>query len=157
MIQLKTPPVGEDGAPTWNDEVQSATQWFGQEFLAPFMFETSPRKYLGGFVPKAILKTPVRTYEARAILIHRTNDELRTTAVVTAPGVPREEIGNYPWIPYSFQYNTSLPKVHVRDIVNTIRQHCEKSHAEELQTRKKIRDDMGREEPSPMRAARDFE
>jgi hypothetical protein len=145
MIKLKALPIGEDGAAIWTDEIQSATQAHGPEFLAAFMFETSPGMCIGGFVAKAILKTPVRTYEARATLIERKNDEFRTTVVVTAPGVSQEQAGDYPWLPYRFQYNTSIPKECVRDFVNTIRQACEKSHGEELQARERTKDEIPRD------------
>jgi RNA polymerase-interacting CarD/CdnL/TRCF family regulator len=139
MIQLREPPTGGDGAPTWNEEIQSATHRLGPEFLAPFMFETSPGQCLGGFVAKAKLDTPARTYEARAVLIQRRDDEFRTSVVVTAPGVGENLAADHPWPPYKFQYNTSLPKEHVRDTINTIRGLCASSHAEQLLTRENIR------------------
>ena len=136
MIQLDLLPVGEDGLPEWNDEIYSATQKLGPEFLAPFIAETSPGQGFGGYIAKAIWQTPIRTYEARAVLIGRQNDEFRMTVVVSAPGIPRQQ-GSDPWIPCSLQYDTSVTKAHVRDIVNTIRGLCEKHHAEELIARKK--------------------
>ena len=134
MIRLDRLPVGEDGLPQWNEEIADATREFGAEFLAPFMVEVSPGQCFSGYVSRANWQTPVRTYEARAVLIGRQNDEFRTTVVVSAPGVPRKQ-GSDPWMPYDFQYETSLPKVHVRDIVNTMRGLCEQRHTAELTAR----------------------
>jgi RNA polymerase-interacting CarD/CdnL/TRCF family regulator len=131
MIRLDRLPVGEDGLPQWNVEIADATREFGVEFLAPFMVEVSPGQCFGGYVSRANWQTPVRTYEAKAVLIGRQNDEFRTTVVVSAPGVPRKQ-GSDPWMPYDFQYETSLPKVHVRDIVNTMR---ERAYCSSLMTR----------------------
>jgi hypothetical protein len=135
MIQLTNMPVDVEGIPAWNAEIETATQRFGTEFVAPFMFEISPGTCLGGYAAKATLKTPVRTYEARATLIQRKNNDFRTNVLITAPGVPPTQIGDTPWNPYSRSYNTSLPKNDLPDLVNTIRQLCDQSHAEELHDR----------------------
>lgn len=129
MIQLRALPVGQDGAPVWNDEVEAATKRFGSVFLAPFMVEVSPGMVIGGYVARATFDTQVRSYEAKATLIVRKNDELRTTVVVTAPGT-RDG-----WKPYSHEYKASLPKVHLENMVHTIRGLCEQSHAKELLSR----------------------
>jgi hypothetical protein len=129
MIQLRRLPVGEDGAPVWNDEVEAATQRFESPFLAPFMVEVSPGMVIGGYVARATFETQVRTYEAKASLIVRKNDELRTTVVVSAPGT-RDG-----WKPYIHEYKASLPKIHLENMVHTIRGLCEQSHAKELLSR----------------------
>src|SRR5258705_825041 len=54
MIRLDRLPVGEDGLPQWNDEIDDATREFGAEFLAPFMVEVSPGQCFGGYVARAI-------------------------------------------------------------------------------------------------------
>jgi hypothetical protein len=132
MIQLTARPVGEDGAPVWNDEIDAATKRLGSVFLAPFMVEVSPGVVIGGYVARAGFDTPVRTYEAKATLIVRNNDELRTTVLVTAPGVRDDRSGAAPWMPYSHEYKASLPKIHLDNMVHTIRGLCEQSHAKEL-------------------------
>jgi len=134
MIRLDRLPIGEDGSPQWNDEIDDATREFGAEFLAPFMVEVSPGQCFGGYVARTSFPSPVRTYEARAVLIGRQNDEFRTTVVVSAPGIPRKQDSD-PWMPYDFQYDTSLPKVHVRDMVNTMRGLCEQRHTAEVTVR----------------------
>jgi CarD family transcriptional regulator len=131
MIRLTALPVGEDGAPVWNDEVDAATQRFGSEFLAPFMVEVSPGMVIGGYAARATFCTSVRTYEAKATLIVRKNDELRTTVVVTAPDA-RDKENQLPWRAYSHEYRASLPKIHLENMVHTIRGLCEQSHAKEL-------------------------
>jgi hypothetical protein len=132
MIQLMSLPVGEDGAPIWNDEINAATKRLGPSFLAPFMVEVSPGMAIGGYVARASFDTSVRTYEAKATLIVRNNDELRTSVLVTAPGVRDERNGAAPWKPYGHEYKASLPKIHLDNIVHTIRGLCEQSHAKEL-------------------------
>ncbi len=134
MIQLTALPVGVDRAPVWNDEVDAATQRFEPEFLAPFMVEVSPGMVIGGYVARAFFRTSVRTYEAKATLIVGKNDELRTTVVVTAPHA-RDSESQLPWQAYSHEYKASLPKIHLENMVHTIRGLCEQSHAKELLTR----------------------
>ena len=129
MIQLSIAPVDEDGAPVWNAEIERNTERLGDEFLAPFLVEVSPGMCLGGYVAKAKYHSPVRPYEATAVLLTRANDELRTTVLITAPGCP--DSGDQ-WKPYSHDYSASLPKEHLQNIVHTIRGLCEQSHAQEL-------------------------
>jgi hypothetical protein len=135
MVRLNALPIDEEGAPTWNNEVETAAQRFAPEFVAPFMFEITPGDCIGGFAAKARLQTPVRVYEARATLIQRRNDEFRTTVVVTAPSAPARDGGD-PWSPYTYKRSDSLPKEYVHGLVNSLRQLCEQCHADELRKRK---------------------
>lgn len=128
MIQLRTLPVDEDGAPTWTDEIDSASRKFGREFLTPLMYETSPGQCIGGFVARAVFDTPLRTYEARATLLQRANDEYRATVIVTAPSVSKARNGGRACEPHRSKYVASLPKDNVHDLLNKIRDLCKNAY-----------------------------
>ena len=135
MIELHSPPFDEDGAPCWTAEIENATRRFDSEFLVPVVYETTPGQCLGMLVAQAVYQNPVRTYEGRATLIQRKNDEFRTTIVVTAPSAPDEQVGDYPWDAYNSKYNGSIPKDKIKDIIQVIGQLCEQAHADELRKR----------------------
>jgi hypothetical protein len=94
MIQLRAPPIGDDGAPAWTDEIENITKGLGREFLAPIMYKVSPGQCLGGFVARALHDARVRTYEGRAILLQTKTDDFRSTTIVTAPSVPPDRNGD---------------------------------------------------------------
>ena len=131
MIILESAPIGDDRAPTWTSEIESKTQRFGREFVVPAMYETSPGQCLGVLVAKAVYQTPLRTYEARATLIKRTNDEFRTTIVVTAPPVPEWESGDDEWNACNLKYIESLTEDQAKAMIPMLRRYCEQSHEQE--------------------------
>jgi len=135
MIRLHSPPFGEDGVPAWTTEIENATQRLGSEFLTPVLYEVAPGQCVGAFVAKAVLQTPLRTYEGRATLIERKNGEFRTTILITAPSAPDEQPGGRPWDAYSFTDFGSIAKDTLQDIREIIRQLCEETHFNLLMTR----------------------
>jgi hypothetical protein len=135
MIKLHSPPIGEDGAPAWTDEIESATERFGREFLVPVVYEVAPGQCLGVIVARAVYQTPVRVYEGRATLIKTKDDEFRAIIVVTAPSVPDEQAGGNPWDAYETKYSELISNDLVGDTVQIIHLVCEESHSKELQRR----------------------
>jgi len=117
----------------------------------PFLYEveTGSANYIGGFLAKSIFKTAIRDYEARATIIQREDDKLKTTIFVTAPGKSQVEIGDQPWPPYRYQYTANLPSSDVREIFAILNQLCEKSHNEEFDRRNAAPNEI-RTEGSPV-------
>lgn len=129
MLQLTAFPVDDDGLPTWNSELETLTSRLGSEFLRPFLFETSPGMCIGGFVAKSELRTAVRTYQARATMIQRKNDEFRTTIIVTAPKTIASD--GTAWSACERKSSTSVKAVN--DIVPLLREFCQNCHTKEAQ------------------------
>jgi hypothetical protein len=121
--------------PAWTTEIENATQRFGSEFLIPVLYEVAPGQCPRALVAKAVLQTPLRTYEGRATLIERKNGEFRTTILITAPSAPDEQPGGRPWDAYNFTDFGSIAKDTLQDIREIIRQLCEEAHLNLLMTR----------------------
>jgi len=143
VIQLRMPPIGDDGAPAWTDEIENVTKGLGWEFLAPIMYETSPGQCLGGFVARAFFDSKVRTYEGRGTLLQTKADDFRATVIVTAPSVPPVRSGELLWDPYRSQFSATLRQTLIEDTaVRVVRGLCKRAHDEELQERGKKRDEL---------------
>jgi hypothetical protein len=129
MVQLSAAPVDDWGDPIWNEETEAKTTGKGSDFLAPFLFEVSPGMCMGGYLAKAQYRSPIRTYEATAVLLARKNDELQTIVSIAAPACQND---GFQWPPYAQRHSASLSEEHVLNMVHTLRGLCEQAHAQEL-------------------------
>jgi hypothetical protein len=127
MIVLKSPPIGSDGAPTWTEELEIATERFGSEFRAAAMYETAPGQTLGILLARAVYKTEARPYIGSAVLVQRQDDSFRSKVYVTAPAATT---GLYSYPKYDYAYFGPISKEDAKDIPHLIRLLCEKSHSE---------------------------
>jgi CarD family transcriptional regulator len=129
LVQLAAAPVDDWGEPIWNEETEAQTRERGTDFLAPFLVEVSAGMCMGGYLAKAQFRSPVRIYDATAVLLTRKNDELQTVVSIAAPPCHNDGLQ---WPPYTQRHSASLPKEHVQNMVHTLRGLCEQAHAQEL-------------------------
>jgi hypothetical protein len=127
MIVLQSPPVGDDGAPKWTEEIEAATARFGPEFRAAAIHEVAPGLTLCILLARAVYSTEARPYVGRAILIQEQDDSFRSNVYVTAPTATT---GLYHYPRYSYVYSAPISEEDAKDIQHIIRLLCERSHTE---------------------------